>query len=301
MKISGFSFVRNGAKYGYPVAEAIKSILPVCDEFIIAVGNGDADDSTRSIVESIGDPKIRIIDTVWNNVETLGGRIYSQQTNVALNACCGDWCFYIQCDEVVHERYLAAIRTRCEEVLDNKDVEGLLIGYKHFWGDYDHYQNGHRWYPAEIRIVRNRIGVQSIGDAQSFRIGGRKLRVVRVDAEVFHYGHVRPPRLMQERNFNTETTYHGAAGAAEKFKLRAPTYDFGNLSRLPKYEGTYPHIMQQRIHAMDWRNELRYDGPPTVDGRRERMKYRVLTFIEQRFLGGRRLGGYQNYILLRNT
>ncbi len=301
MKISGFSFVRNGAKYGYPVAEAITSILPLCDEFIIAVGNGDADDPTRHIVEAIGDPKIRIIDTVWNNAETLGGRIYSQQTNIALDACCGDWCFYIQCDEVVHEQYLTAIRTRCEEVLDNKDVEGLLIGYKHFWGDYDHYQNGHRWYPAEIRIVRNRIGVQSIGDAQSFRIGGRKLRVARVDAEVFHYGHVRHPRLMQERNLNTETTYHGAAGAAEKFKLRAPTYDFGNLSLFPEYKGTHPRVMLPRIHAMDWRDELRYDGPPTVDGRRERIKYRVLTYIEQRLLGGRRLGGYRNYVLVRNT
>jgi hypothetical protein len=298
VKISGFSFVRNGAKYGYPVAEAIMSILPLCDEFVIAVGNSDADDATRRIIESIGDPKIHIIDTVWDNIETLGARIYSQQTNVALSACSGDWCFYIQCDEVLHERYLNAVRARCEQMLNNRKVEGLLFGFRHFWGDYDHYQNGHHWYPAEIRVVRNRIGAQSIGDAQSFRIGDRKLRVVRVDAEIFHYGYVRHPRLMQKRIVNTQTTYHGSA---ETTKPRAPTYDFGNLSLFPEYKGTHPRVMLPRIHAMDWRNELRYDGPPTVDGRRERIKYRVLTCVEQRFLGGRRLGGYRNYVLVRNT
>jgi len=65
MKISGFSFVRNGIKLYYPVVESIKSILPIVDEFVIAVGKGDDDDTTREQIAAIGDPKIKIIDTVW--------------------------------------------------------------------------------------------------------------------------------------------------------------------------------------------------------------------------------------------
>lgn len=47
MKLSGFSFVRNGIKLYYPVVETIKSILPLVDEFVIAVGKGDEDDTSR--------------------------------------------------------------------------------------------------------------------------------------------------------------------------------------------------------------------------------------------------------------
>ena len=62
MKISGFSFCRNAQKLYYPLAESIRSILPLCDEFVVAVGKGDADDRTRETIEGIGDPKIRILD-----------------------------------------------------------------------------------------------------------------------------------------------------------------------------------------------------------------------------------------------
>jgi len=65
MTISGFSFVRNGVKLYYPVAEMVKSILPLVDEFVIAIGKGDKDDTTRDKIVEIGDPKIKIIDTEW--------------------------------------------------------------------------------------------------------------------------------------------------------------------------------------------------------------------------------------------
>ena len=73
MKISGFSFVRNGIKLYYPVAESIRSILPICDEFVVAVGRGDDDDTTRAEIEAIGDPKVRIVDTVWPEEQLLDG------------------------------------------------------------------------------------------------------------------------------------------------------------------------------------------------------------------------------------
>jgi hypothetical protein len=297
MRISGFSFARNTVKLGYPFIEAIRSILPACDEFVIAVGTGDADDRTRETIAAIADPKIKIIDTVWSDVERLRGSIYSQQTNLALAQCRGDWCWYIQMDEVVHEKYLPIVRQRCEEMLADRRVEGLLFKYKHFIGDYDHYSVAHNWYQREIRVVRNKIGVESIGDAQSFRIAGRKLRVALARADVFHYGYVRPPRLMQKRNFAIETTYHGRAEAEAMFKERAEVYDFGSLEKLSVYTETYPLVMRERIAAMDWRDQLQYSGPSK--GPRDPLKNRILTFLEQKLFGGRRLGGYRNYVVIR--
>ena len=63
MKVSGFTFIKNAVKYQYPIAEAIRSILPLCDEVIVAVG--DCSDGTRELVASI-DQKIKIIDTNWD-------------------------------------------------------------------------------------------------------------------------------------------------------------------------------------------------------------------------------------------
>ena len=143
MKISGFSFVRNGIKLYYPVVESIKSILPICDEFVIAVGKGDEDDTTRESIIALNDPKIKIIDTIWEEKYFKKGIINALQTDIAKQACSGDWLFYLQADEVVHEKYLPIIQKRCEELLDREEVEGLLFRYKHFWGDYQHYHKAH--------------------------------------------------------------------------------------------------------------------------------------------------------------
>ncbi|MBN1574909.1 MAG: glycosyltransferase [Chitinispirillaceae bacterium] len=300
MLISGFSFTRNGDKLGYPVVESIQSILPICDEFIIAVGKGDDDDRTRSLIAAIGDPKIRIIDTEWTCLEQLRSRMYGRQTNIALGECRGTWCFYLQGDELVHEQYLPAIRAACEYFSDRPEVDGFLLNYKHFWGDYDHYIVNHRWYPREIRIVRNGKGIVSVGDAQSFRRdNGKKVPVVALEAEVFHYGHVRDPRKVHIRKQAVNRIYRGekAAGAFSG----TPPFDYGSLEKLPYYRGAYPAVMRERIAAMEWRHLLQYRGKSTAALPHDRLKYRFLTFIEQKFFrgSGREFWGYKPYRILR--
>jgi hypothetical protein len=51
MKVSGFSFIKNALIYDFPIVEAITSILPICDEFIVAVG--DSDDDTLDLIAQI--------------------------------------------------------------------------------------------------------------------------------------------------------------------------------------------------------------------------------------------------------
>jgi hypothetical protein len=301
MKISGFSFARNADRLGYPIMESIRSILPVCDEFVIAVGKGDDGDRTRDMVFEINSPKIRIIDTEWTDRAGLKDALYSQQTNIALKECTGDWCFYIQADEVLHEKYLDTIARRCEQLLSEKKVEGLLFGYRHFWGDYDHLQVGHAWYPYEIRIIRNRIGAESFGDAQSFLNKGRRLSVARANAEMYHYGYVRNPRLMQKRNVEIETTYRGTGEAQKLFKKTPDVFDFGPLDKRPLFGGAHPSVMDARIRAMDWKDHLQYGGRDKTRYHHDKFKYRFLSFLENRFLGGRQLGGFKNYILLKNV
>jgi hypothetical protein len=315
MKISGFSFVRNGVKLYYPVVESIKSILPICDEFVIAVGRGDADDKTRELIAGINDPRIRIIDTEWEEKYFRKGIINSIQTDIAMQHCTGDWLFYVQADEVVHEKYLPVIRQRCEELLDNSEVEGLLFDYVHFWGDYDHYHAGHGWYPHEIRIVRNLPHIHSYQSAQSFRWfdfydnprqekSTRKLNVAKVDAKIYHYGWVRPPHLMQNKRKSLDSVHWGLSRAKAFYENEKDYFDYGPLDYLAVFNDTHPQVMQDMISRLDWKDKLQYSGKPDpsrLPHKHERFKYRLLSLIEKHFNRGRQIGEFKNYHLLRNV
>ena len=137
MKVSGFTFLRNGQRLGYPFAESIRSILPIVDEFVIALG--PCDDNTEKMLRDIGDPKIRIISTRWNeHIQpgySVNGFVYGQQKSIALFNCTGDWAFYLEADEVVHENDLPKIRVAMEQYLGDARVEALAFDYLHFYGN----------------------------------------------------------------------------------------------------------------------------------------------------------------------
>ena len=184
--------------------EAIRSVLPVCDEFIVAVGNSE--DDTRNLIISIGDPKIRIINTVWDDSLREGGKVLALETNKAFDAISpvSTWAFYIQADEVIHEKFLPAIRTAMEKWESDPKVEGLVFDYTHFWGSYQYIGDSRKWYRREVRVIRNDKVIRSYLDAQGFRKDGRKLFVAPVDAVVYHYGWVKPPEAQQAK----QQTFH---------------------------------------------------------------------------------------------
>ncbi|MEM7162529.1 MAG: hypothetical protein AAF487_08840 [Bacteroidota bacterium] len=314
-KISGFSMVKNASKLYYPIKAAIESILPICDEFILALGDCDKDDTTREEVLSIDSEKIKIIDTVWDLKKYPNGTENAHQTDIAREACSGDWLFYVQADEVVHEKYLASIVEKCNRYLNNLNVEGLLFKYKHFWGDYHHFQNSHGWYPHEIRVIRNHPDIHSWESAQSFRRipnfdyqnyrqqeGTYKLNVVMADAYIYHYGWVRPPGLMQNKRKALDTIHKGKEKVKNMYAAESDRFDYGPLKFAAKFEGTHPKVMKEWIDKFDWGDELYEKGsiPKNRDPfKHEKLKYRLMTFLEQKILGGKHLAEFENYKLIK--
>jgi hypothetical protein len=310
MKISAFTFTKNATKLYYPLKASIECLLPLVDEFIVVIGDCDDDDFTQKEIESIQSDKIKIIHTIWDLEKFPNGQEYAHQTDIAKAACTGHWLFYIQSDEVVHEKYLPIIKENCEKYLEDKEVEGFLFKYRHFWGDYDHYVSSHAWYPREIRIIRNDPEIHSWRDAQSFRrirdFDGKdyykkentfKLKVVEIDAFIFHYGFVRPPFLMQKKRKNHNTNYAGQNSTDILFKNEGELFDYGDLSKIKIYKETHPEVMHDFIKKFNWKNLLRYkpDGKKRKLQKHEKLKYRLLTLFEKTFLNGRLLFGFKNY------
>lgn len=317
MKISGFTFVKNATKLYYPVKESILSILPIVDEFVVALGNSDPGDYTKEEILSIGSDKIRIIDTVWDLGAYPHNTIFAQQTDLAKEACTGDWLFYLQSDELVHEKHLDIIKNACEEHLTDEKIEGLLFEYRHFWGDYQHIHQAHNWYPREIRIIRNKPEIHSWKDAQSFRKfdqfnysyqdymkkeGSYKLKVARIFAWVHHYGWVRPPKLMSSKTRSSATTFWGKGKAENELKSMPELFDYGPLQKLKTYKDSHPEVLDEWINKFDWQDQLQYEGKRNSNRlihKHEKLKYRLLSFLEYRLLGGRQIGGFKNYKITR--
>ncbi|MDW8297119.1 MAG: glycosyltransferase family 2 protein [Raineya sp.] len=291
MKVTGVSFIRNAVKYDYPIVEAIRSVLPVCDDFIVAVGNSE--DNTYELIAQIEPEKVKILPTTWDDNLREGGAVLAQETNKALRAVPPetDWVFYIQGDEVIHEKYLPTIQQAMQTYLHDKKVDGLLFKYLHFYGSYDYVGSSYQWYRREIRIVRNLPEIYSYKDAQGFRKGNnQKLRVKLLDAYVYHYGWVKEPKAMQKKQETFHKYWHDD-NWLEKHVPKREEFDYSEVDVLERFTGTHPQVMQARIARKNW--QFDYD----LSRNKLSLKDKFKKFVEK-LTGGYIIGEYRNYILV---
>lgn len=251
MKISGFTIARNVIKYNYPILESIRSILPICDEFIVNVG--DSEDDTLGLIRSIQSDKIRVIENRWDMSQK--PQVLSEQTNLALKECAGDWAFYLQSDEAVHEGDLKKLVAVMKNSLGDGAVDALRFQWFHFYGSYFRYRIDRGWYQKQDRIIRNNGEVESYGDAFGFkRKDGRPLRRKNTRAFIYHYGWVQPREVMARRRANAEEI--GFISLQEN--ERQQEYAYGDLNRFPAYFGTHPEVMEGRVREHELsRRDLR--------------------------------------------
>lgn len=289
MKVVGFSFIKNAVKMQYPIAEAIQSILPLCDEVIVAVGKSE--DGTREMVAAI-DKKVKIIDTIWDDNLNEGGRVLAFETNIAFQAIANDadWCVYIQGDEVMHEDGHEEVRQAMLKWKDHEEVDGLLFKYRHFFGSYEYLGIEAQWYRNEIRVIKNNKSFFSFRDAQGFRkSNNKKLRVKPLNAYIHHYGWVQSPHIMKAKIDYKEKIYH--SGHFDETRIAVPEdYAFTLVNALQKFTLKHPQVMQHRIANVDW--VFNYDESKNKLSLKDHFKN-----ISEKILG-RRLFDYRNYKIL---
>ena len=255
MKVAGFTIIRNAVKYDYPIIESITSLLPICDIFIIAVGQSD--DGTLELIKSINDPKISIVETVWDDTKREGGSVLADETNKAISFLPTDidWAFYIQGDEVLHEKYHQVILQKMKQYHNNDSIDGLLFDYLHFYGSYDYVGSSLKWYANEIRIIKPNRSIYSYLDAQGFRKGiNQKLNVKHIDASIYHYGWVKEPEVMQKKIINSSAYWHSDQWI-EKNIAKDHSFDYLSIDQLELFKGTHPKVMQKRIEEKNWQFE----------------------------------------------
>ncbi|MDB5221764.1 MAG: glycosyltransferase family 2 protein [Chitinophagaceae bacterium] len=286
MKISGFTIIKDAVINDYPIVEAILSILPVVDEMIVSIGKST--DATEELIRSIPSAKIKIVHSVWDPELREGGKILAVETDKAFQHIdpASDWAFYIQADEIVHEKYHDAIRNAAGYYLNDEKVDGLLFHYLHFYGTYDYVGDSRKWYNKEVRMIRNDKSIQSFKDAQGFRRNGKRLPVKLIDAFVYHYGWVKNPYQMKQKIYNAGKLWHSDE-EMNAFLKSSDFFDYNDFDSLSKFQETHPQVMQERISKKNW--EINLD----IHQKKFSLKNSLLYWIEKKT--GKRLFSFRNY------
>jgi hypothetical protein len=283
VKVSGFTIVRNAIKLDFPVEASIRSILPLCDEVVVNVGRSD--DQTLELVRSIGDPKIRILETEWDM--TRRNTVLGLETHRAMQACRHPWGVYIQADEVLHESGVDELRATIQAVDEDARVEGLLVRYIHFYGGFDTVATHRRWYRREVRVVRlaSELDIRPYQGAQGFRVGPehRRIHARLTNAEMFHYGWARPVKALREKRELGRTMYPWRNADPS-----LPLLDW--MPGLKRFRATHPAVAREWIEA-------RSNDPDRVIAPRQFrwrfLRYYVSGIIER--LTGARVFEFRNY------
>jgi len=262
---------------GYPFVASIRSILPLVDEFIVALG--PCEDQTEEMLQSIGDPKVKVIRTQWNerirSDYSVKGFVYGQQKSIALFNCTGDWAFYLEADEVVHENDLPKIQSAMEQYLNDSRVEALAFDYVHFYGNANTYAWSPRWYRSEVRILRNTI--PGWGPKGLFFVvldthkKGRYPRAAHTGATIYHYGWLKTEaQLALKKQSNSK---HWAA------KNENINYAAIDPQVLRPFKGTHSKIVQ------DWlpRADGLFQADPNHRLTSRERKHRLMMVFERLF------------------
>ncbi len=285
MKISGFTFLRNADINGYPFIESIRSVLPLVDEFVCAVG--PSVDDTRKKIESIGNPKIKIVDTYWNENMRDRGFVYGQQKMIGQYQCQGDWAFYLEGDEVLHETDLEKIELSLKTYLDDHRVEAFYFDFLHFYGT--PYQTGIAGYRQAPRIIRNSI--RTVAPDGLFWVvldknkRGRYPRAMHAGASIYHYGHCRNTKKMKEKlsqvskywgEQQPEFQGYGNIDIAElrDFKLKHPAVMAEWIEE--EAEHRFTQVKNYKLSLRDYRNRLRFWLEQKLDVEISKKHFRAL-------------------------
>ena len=273
MKVSGFTFIKNGQILGYPFLQSIQSILPIVDEFVINVG--ESEDDTLEMIQSIKDKKVRIIESKWNDGMQDRGYVYGQQKMIAQFNCTGDWAFYIEGDEVYHENELEKINKSMKQHLNNPRVEALVFDFYHFYGNANSYLESPGWYRSEARIIKN--SVRSYAPDGLFWVvldsnkKGRYPRAKHTEASCFHYGWVR-----SEKEMNLKTSKVQKYWGYNPVKVDYTQID---QSIIKKFKGTHPKVMKEWLNN----DQGLYQADSTYKLTKKQKKHRMMIKLEKFF------------------
>lgn len=252
--LSGFVCVRNAVKFDYCVEEAVKSLIPVCDEVVISYGGvyGEEDDGTLEIVKGLVkmDSRVRAVWYDWPNPER-NIHWWTTWLNHARERLLYDTMLGLDSDEVLdpagYNQIRAMTSTGCS----------ALFHRLNFWKDPQHLA-------PENRVCGTQVA--RLGPTSAWMCSDEPFPAVnpniRTKAEpfpslrIFHYGFLRKPDAFVKKADAIQNMFFGSTDArlAEQVAKgqRWDERDYFDGESLRKFDGQHPEV------ARAWLTERGY-------------------------------------------
>ncbi len=226
--ISGFTVARNVVRLGYPASESIRSVRPLCDEYILSY-DPRSDDFTADWAKEIAEElDLTLFESEWEVMDS--GQMWydkdrdineiARQTAKAAAQCNYEWNLYVQLDEGFHQRDHEAIRDQLLNQLDS-DVTGVDFMRVCFYGNLHTIRTD--WSVPCTRAVRkgtHNYLVPGGGMSSAPKVG----RHVESPVWMWHYVRMGDPMTIARRVRNLDTFYHDPATLIPENQLQP--YDF---------------------------------------------------------------------------
>ncbi|RDU70010.1 glycosyltransferase [Helicobacter cholecystus] len=284
MKISGFTFLKNGSILGYPFIQSIQSLLPLVDEFIVNVGISEDNtlEQLQELQKSEEGQKIKIIQSTWCEKMVNKGYVYGQQKMIAQFQCSGDWAFYLEADEVLHQQDLPHIKEVMQTYLKDPQVEALAFNYIHFYGNAHTYAYSPGWYRTEVRAIKT--SVRSYAPDGLFWVVldgnnkvGRYPQAILTQAHIYHYGWIRSEEKM--------TLKHSKVAKYWKHNPNIYNYSEIDFEVLKRFQGTHPKVILEWLedNTIDFSIPKLYEANRAHKLTKREKRHRILGKIEKLF------------------
>ncbi len=130
--------------------------------------------------------------------------------------------------------------------------------------------------------------------------GTYKLKVIKLEAYIYHYGWVRPPKLMTKKTASLNRIHSNEV--KEEFFTNPQMFDYGPMEKFPVFKGSHPKAMEDWIAKMDWEENLNYSKKTrkgAMQHKHDSLKNKAVSWVENNLLGGKKLFTTKNYILLK--
>ncbi len=238
--------MRGVDRLDYPYLEMLESMSGLTEKIYLAVG--DSDDATRSNIEEL--TNVKVIPTIWEEkYKGDGGRIFSQQANIALGKLREEvkdesaWALFLHCDEIIHPQEYKKLLQDLERAI-KEGADAIRLRFLHFWKNHYHIAVNKRWQPAEIRLFKLHSNIVCYGDAQGFK-GFKK----QIDSEVnlYHYGHVRPAEQHRLKQIEIMQRIRPAEKFNKYWKREKKAFAKTKVLRI---NCAHPPFMEERIKRL---------------------------------------------------
>jgi hypothetical protein len=243
-KLYGFGIVKNGLKFDFPFRESVLSLKPLVEKVYYVLG--DSSDNTND--EFIKLDFCTTENSNWD-MSLKDGLVISIETNKALSLLRKSidinnaWGIYLQADEVLHQDDYQVLMDDIARA-EAEGFDAITFRYLHFWQSHHQIAISKNWYPWEIRAIKLESDIVSWGDGQSFK---NCKKVLKSEARIFHYGHVREAASYEEKmRFQAAFHFKGIRYYRKRFETKRNHIKQRSIT----YYGTHPETMKERILRM---------------------------------------------------